>query len=484
MANPPYVRMELIKEQKPALKRVYSDIYTGRTDLYVYFYIRALQLLKPSGMLAFISSNKWLRAAYGENLRIHLATKTTLHSLIDFGDLPLFGAIAYPMIIIARRQDVADSYPGPHALTAENLDILADLTSAIHTAPPIPQHLLRPEGWQFVNTETMDLVEKLRISGVPLGEYVDGKFYRGVVTGLNQAFVIDQTTREQLIAEDPRSAEIIKPWLRGRDVKRWCIEWAELYVIFTYHGVDIARYPAVEAYLQQFKPALLKRATSANHEWYELQQPQTGFYAEFEKPKIVYMVFQVRPVFAFDDSGHYINNAIWMLPKEDLFLLAILNSPVGWYQITQNCTPLQNGYQLIWDYLRKIIVPHVSHDLRVNIEALVRELLALRGQGTRAAKLETEINQLIYQAYDLTTEEKYLIEGYPTIEEIQDAHPNKWLVVEVTDRDEETLTPLRGIVRYTCDDRGEAMEESKNLKGKITYVFYSGELLDDEVFFG
>lgn len=411
LANPPYVRQELIKDYKPALKRAYSEFFTGRTDLYVYFYLRALQLLKSGGMLVFISSNKWMRAGYGENLRRHLATHTTIHSLVDFGDLPLFGAIAYPVIVVARKQEPLDTKSSLQALVAPSLDVLNDLGSAVTSAPTIAQGFLRPDGWQLSDTQTLELMEKLRTSGVPLGDYVGGRFFMGVKTGLNNAFVIDQATRDKLIAEDPRSAEIIKPWLRGRDVRRWAVDWQGFYIIFTYHGIDIGWYPAVETYLLQFKQALLNRATSANHKWYELQQPQMGIYPEFDKSKIVYPDIGRQPEFALDTERHYIGNTLYCIPEQGEFLLGILNSQVVEFFYSQVSTQIQHGYfRFIAQYMEQIPIPNVEISLRTKIETIARELLALRGQGPRVAELENELNRLVCQAYHLTTAEIALIE--------------------------------------------------------------------------
>lgn len=429
LANPPYVRQELIKDQKPTLKRVYGNLYTGTADLYVYFYFRALQLLKPGGMLAFISSNKWLRAGYGQKLRVRLAEKNTLHSLIDFGDLPLFGAIAYPLIVVARQQLPPDGDTGPHALTAENLDILNNLTDTAQAAPMIPQSSLRADGWQLVDTQTLGLMEKLRTGSTPLGEYVKGRFYYGIKTGFNEAFVIDQTTRDRLIAEDPRSAEIIKPWLRGRDVKRWCIEWAELYIIAIPKGSDKGinhpwikakteakaraifanTYPAIYRHLSQFEEQLRIRQDQGDY-WWELRA--CAYYAELEKPKIIYPDIGKRPEFAFDNRKSYMGNTLYCIPDQAEFLLGILNSKVIEYFYLQISTQIQQGYlRFFTQYMEQLPVPVSSPTLRSDIESIVGELLALRGQGPRVAELEAELNRLVYQAYDLTPAEIKLIEA-------------------------------------------------------------------------
>ncbi len=169
--------------------------------------------------------------------------------------------------------------------------------------------------------------------------------------------------------------EVIKPWLRGRDVFRWHAKYTDLYVIFMKHGVDIARYPAIETHLRQYKEQLEKRATSHTHPWYEMQQPQMGYYQQFEKTKIVYQVFQVKPTFAYDSTGSYVNNAIWVIPDPPLFLLALLNSNLGWFLIKNYCTDIQNGYQLIASYFGQIPIANPDKAQQTTIETLVNQLL-------------------------------------------------------------------------------------------------------------
>lgn len=413
LANPPYVRQELIKDQKPAFKRVYGNLYTGTADLYVYFYLRALQLLKPGGMLAFISSNKWLRAGYGEKLRVRLAANTTLYSLIDFGDLPLFGAIAYPVIVIARQQQPPNDDGGPQALTVRSLDILGDLTAAVRAAFFVPQRSLRADGWQLANTQTLDLMDKLRAAGLSLGEYVSERFYRGIVTGLNEAFVIDRATRDRLIAEDPHSAEIIKPWLRGRDVKRWCVEWAGLYLIYAPWELSLEQYPSIASHLEQFRKSLTDRpeVREGRFPWYALSRYGAEYVAEFERPKIVYPDIGDRPEFAFDDRKSYMGNTLYFLPDQPEFVLGTLNSKVIEYFYSHISTKIQQGYlRFFKPYMEQLPIPTPSSDLRTDIESVVHQLLAVRGKGPRVDELEAELNRLVYQAYDLTPAEIVLIE--------------------------------------------------------------------------
>jgi len=259
------------------------------------------------------------------------------------------------------------------------------------------------------------LLEKLRLSGTPLGEYVGGRFYRGVTTGLNKAFVIDQATRDQLIAEDPRCAEIIKPWIRGRDIDRWRVDWPGLYLIFTRRGIDIDCYPAVRHYLAQFKKRLMPGVPGGrkpgNYEWYEIQDT-TDYYVEFEKPKIVYPDIAVEPEFAYDATGAYGGNTMYILPTDELYLLGVLNSSVVEFFYNQISSTIRGDYlRFIATYMEQVPIPDVTPAQRAAIKVLVRKLLDAEGQGPQVAEWERELNALVYELYGLTAEEIGIVEG-------------------------------------------------------------------------
>ena len=412
IANPPYVRMEEIKELKPHFKRVYPQVYGGRADLFVYFYHVGLDMLRPNGVLTFISSNKFMRARYGEGLRRLLTDATTLVTVIDFGDLPIFEATTYPSVLVLRKRGPADDHT-VWALTVNDMHVIPWLPDVVRKEGwKQLQRSLRRDGWTLERPEVLALIEKLRRSGTLLEGYVGGRFYRGIVTGLNKAFIIDQTIRDRLVAEDPRSAEIIRPWLRGRDVKRWRVDRAGLYVIFTYHGVEIERYPAIRAYLERFREQLERRATSALHAWYELQQPQMGIYPEFDKSKIIWPDIAKQCEFAIDKVGAYLDATAFMIPEKDYFLLAILNSSVTEWFIYHISSSIQQGFlRFKRIYLSQLAIPDATPAQRAAIEALVRKLLDAKGQGPQVAEWERELNALVYELYGLTEEEIGVVEG-------------------------------------------------------------------------
>ncbi len=415
LTNPPYVRMELIKELKPDFEERYPEVYAGRADLYVYFYARALHLLREGGVGSFISSNKWLRARYGKKLRQLMAGETTVEAIVDFGDLPLFEATAYPMIVVFQNRP-PDQAHALRALEVEDLAVVDRLSEVMGEAAwDQPQASLRPSVWSLVPPEVQGLMKKLRRSGIPLGEYIGGQIYYGIKTGYNKAFVIDRATRDRLVAQDSKSAEIIRPWLRGRDVKQWRVEYSDQYVVFTYRGVDIDKYPAVKAYLEPMRERLEQRATSHLHPWYELQQPQTGIYPEFGKPKIVWPDIASRPAFAFEDGGMFLDCTLFTIPVKDHYLLGLLNSRVSEFFYLHISSMIQQDFiRFKTQYVRQIPIPQPLNAHREAIEALVRKLLDAEGQGPQVEAWERELNVLVYQVYGLKEEEIAIVEAETT----------------------------------------------------------------------
>jgi len=382
ISNPPYVSQAKIKELKPALKEAYY-CYTGTAELYVYFYERAYQLLNSGGVLSYISPNKYFRSSYGEKLRDFLGEQTKIHQLIDFGDVPVFKAIAYPSIIILSKEQ-----PNQETRTrvfswekSQSLNEFPEIVTAQSFL--IPQSELKPDGWRLESIPVLKLVEKLRTSGTPLGEYVNGRFYRGILTGFNEAFVVDSATRDRLIAEHPSSAEILKPFLRGQDVKRWRVEYQDLWLIVTRRGIDITKYPAIEKYLNQFKtrlmPGIQGERKAGSYKWYEIHD-NIVYWEEFEKPKIIIPAIMENAEYAADFLGYYSDDKTSICVVENvLYILGILNSRLMWWFI-QKTTATKQGdfYELKPMYVSKIPIIK-SNNLEI-IEILVDYIIYLTAQ--------------------------------------------------------------------------------------------------------
>lgn len=421
IGNPPYVRQELIQDQKPMLKQNYPDVYTGTADLYVYFYACGFGLLKERGVLAYITSNKFMRASYGKKLRGYLGNGVKLHTLIDFGDAPVFDATAYPVILIASKEDAQAS---AQCLVWEPGPPIADFFSIFQENQfPVEQQSLGQTEWQLISPAGANLLAKMQRVGTPLGKFIDDRFYRGIVTGYNKAFVIDKATKDRLIAEHSSSAEVIKPFLRGRDVKRWVVDFQNRFLIFTRRGIEIDAYPAIKRYLLQFKEDLMPKPRdwprgkpwpgrkAGSYEWYEIQD-NIAYWQEFEQPKIIIPAIVNEAAYAADYEQFYGNDKTSIcIPQYLELTLGILNSKLSWWFITQIAAGRSGGYfELKPMYVSQI--PIATGPQQPAIEALVEEILARKqaDPGAAVTDLEAQIDQLVYQLYGLTPKEIALVE--------------------------------------------------------------------------
>ncbi|XWK89584.1 MAG: Eco57I restriction-modification methylase domain-containing protein [Phormidium sp.] len=260
VGNPPYVRQEGLGEIKPFFKAQYKS-YHGVADLYTYFYERGVTILRTSGALSYIVTNKWLRAGYGEALRQFFTENCVFEQIVDFGHAPIFAdADVFPCIVVVRkvyRSNATNSSPSPVLICPvprEKLESI-DLTEYVYQSGyPVPWARFTADAWSLEPPALENLIKKIRTVGTPLIEFTKGvKPFWGVLTGLNEVFLIDEEKRQELIKADPKSAEIIKPCLRGQDVKRWNPTWNNLWLVFTRRGIDIDSYPAIKAYLEQYR---------------------------------------------------------------------------------------------------------------------------------------------------------------------------------------------------------------------------------------
>ncbi|MDZ4186064.1 MAG: TaqI-like C-terminal specificity domain-containing protein, partial [Desulfuromonadales bacterium] len=446
LGNPPYVRQEEIKELKPRFKGDYF-CYTGTADLYVYFFEKAFDLLRPGGVLCFISSNKYFRSGYGEKLRQFLAENGDVRLLIDFGDAPVFSAIAYPSIVLVRKTretrekaKLRSKKPAPPRTpsAASHVKVLRwEPGPTIEEFPEVfrdksfelPQRELTPAGWRLERPIKLALLEKLRGAGTPLGEYVGGKFYYGVKTGLNEAFVVDRATRDRLIAEHPSSAAVLKPYLRGREIKRWQILSQDLWLIFipwhfpmqddpVIQGASVAaeeefkkKYPAVFNHLSKFRPSLASRAeaeTGIRYEWYALQRWRPEYWKEFGRTKIVYPDIYERQSFAWDDSGYFLANTCYFVPTTEQWLMGLFNSlVVEWfYGLISN--RVRGGYlRAFTDYMKQVPIPKIGKAAQKDIKSEVRTILDAKRKdpGAPVGDLEARIEGTVAHLYGLTEDE-------------------------------------------------------------------------------
>src|SRR6266567_4572049 len=334
VGNPPYVRQEGLGDDKIAFKAMY-EVFNSIADLYTYFIERGHILLRPGGRFGMITANKFMRANYGADLRSLLIDKVKLETLVDFGELRVFGdAATDPLITISSKNAPGDTveYVQVKSLNFELLDNVVKDNKV-----KLPGRAFSGSNWSLVADTQQAILDKLQVNSISLGKYVDGKIRFGIKTGFNKAFIIDQALRDRLMAEDPKTAQVIKPILVGDDIGRFDFDAKDRYLIGTYVGVPINQYPAIYNYLQQYQAQLEKRSDKGNY-WWELRS--CDYYADFEQTKIIYPDVSISSKFAIDRDGYYTANTVYIIPKNDLYLLALLNSRLIWTYLKRKCTVL------------------------------------------------------------------------------------------------------------------------------------------------
>jgi type I restriction-modification system DNA methylase subunit len=431
VGNPPYVRQELISAQKEYFQSHYQ-VFHGMADLYSYFIERSMKLLNPNGLYGVIVANKWMRANYGEPLRRFLKAHN-LYEIIDFGDLPVFEtATTYPCIIIAGNPG---KEIGPIKLTLAKTLNFSSLTEYVdQNNGPLNKDSLSDAGWSLAGEIEQNIIKKISQVGKPLGEYVNRKIYRGVLTGLNEAFVIDAETKERLIAEDPKSEEIVKPFLVGRDIKRYGNPVNTKYLIFTRRGIEIKKYQAILSYLEEFRAQLTPKPVDwkgenwsgrkpGPYKWYEIQDV-IDYHEEFNKFKIILPEIALRMQATYDNGKHFSGDTTYIIPIDDKYLMGIMNSNLFHFYFSKISSSIRGGYlRFKRQYLEKIPIAESSENKEKMVE-YVNMMLQLNN-GLENAKLasqkdqiktkinhyDNKINDLVYQIYKLTKEEIAIIES-------------------------------------------------------------------------
>ncbi|MFO1126775.1 MAG: N-6 DNA methylase [Methylocystis sp.] len=426
IGNPPYVRMEFIKAVKPYLEKHYV-VAADRADLYAYFFERGVRLLKPGGRLGFISSSTFFRTGSGENLRKFLTGGVSVECVVDFGDLQIFeGVTTYPAILTLRKdgalphhgEAVSSSFKTPASQTPQDEKTSRGELSFL-VVDEIPQELgrvfeerahkmplsrLTAGSWRFEEEPLAKLRDKIKRGRKTLGEVYGAPLY-GIKTGLNEAFVIDTPTRDRLVKADKKSAELLKPFLRGEDVKRWRVEPQGLWLINTPKGkVDIEKYSAIRDWLMPFKSELEKRATK--QEWWELQQAQLAYQLKFEAVKIVYQDITCQNPFSVESTGAFLGNTCYFLDHCDFALLAYLNSRIAWFVLSAVTNIARGGYlRLRTDFVEKLPIPELSERIR-------KKLSVLSETSTKAAGERYEIQSAVRRRIlDLAPPERAKLTG-------------------------------------------------------------------------
>jgi hypothetical protein len=439
IGNPPYIRQESFSDLKDYFKKHY-EAFDGVADIYVYFMEKGVKLLQDGGLFSIIVSSSFLRATYGERLRSSLKKYAAVLRILDFGGLAVFANakdtyVCIPLLAKGAKQKRVE------VSKVKSLEIrkLTEYVAGNHFF--IPDDRLSPEAWALKSDEESAVFARVMKAGQPLGDYVKRIFFRGVTSGLNEAFIIDTETKGKLIAKDKRSAELIKPLLGGEDIRRYVIHETGLWLIFTRRGVDIKNYPVIREHLAKWKEELTpKRDKSAErgrapgrYQWYEIQS-DIAYPEVFEGPKLIFPDIAKGPRFCLDTDGHYLSNTAYCLGTDDLYLLGVLNSRLFWFAISNISIPFgiragQYRYRLIYQYMEKVPIRVINFSDRADVSRhfriveLVKQMLNLNKLLQKAKTphekealerqidaTDKQIDQLVYGLYGLTKDEIRIVE--------------------------------------------------------------------------
>jgi len=423
IANPPYIQLQ---KDSGSLATLYKNCgfktFKRTGDIYALFYEMGCNVLKESGHLTFISSNKWMRAGYGAALRKFFTEKNPV-KLLDFGGFKIFeSATVDTNIIVVENCENGNRLEATHFKNDykkgesvhhyfnENKVILGNLTA---------------DTWFIGNKAEVALKEKIETIGTPLKDW-DVKINFGIKTGCNEAFIINEAKRAELIAKDQKSAEIIKPILRGRDIKRYGYEFAGLYLIDSHNGyldkngnrispIKIDNYPVVKEHLDKNWIKIKKRQDKGVTP-YNLRN--CAYYPEFAKEKVVWTDITTSPTFSLVPPGVFFNNTVYSISGDHRkYLLAILNSSIVNFIFPLIATDLgEKGNRYFKIFVEKVpIMPITSENryLSEQIKGFVEQILTAKRTNPEpdTTALEAEIDQLVYKLYGLTPEEIEVVEN-------------------------------------------------------------------------
>ena len=346
IGNPPYIQLQSMGTDADVLERMKYKTYVRTGDIYCLFYEQGMNLLKPNGCLCYITSNKWMKAGYGKELRQYFVSETNPVLLIDFAGVKVFDTATVDVNILMLQKTI--NVQRTFACITQGINGLQNLSDFVQQNGS-ECDFSSADSWVILSPIEQSIKRKMETVGTPLKDW-NINIYRGVLTGYNEAFIITTEKRDEILAncqsedERTRTAELIRPILRGRDIKRYGYDWADLWIINTHNGikgklprVDVNEYPAIKAHLNQYWDKISTRADKGDTP-YNLRN--CAYMEDFYKPKIVWKIIGNRLGFALENKNMILNNACYILTCSDgglEYLEAMLNSnAILWYSFVTN----------------------------------------------------------------------------------------------------------------------------------------------------
>ena len=431
IGNPPYIQLQKMGARAELLKQQGYETYDSMGDIYSLFYELGYKLLRPNGKLCYITSNKWMRAGYGEKTREFFVKRTNPELLIDFAGVKIFENATVDTNILLFSKSAYQHGTICAVAQKQDKDSLKDLSDFVEQENSICD-FSNSDSWVILSPIEQSIKRKIEAVGTPLKDW-DIQINYGIKTGCNEAFIIDAVKRDEILAncqtedERRRTEEIIRPILRGRDIKRYGYEWAGLYLIATFPSrhYNIDDYPAVRNYLLSFGIERLeqtgetrtvngnsiKSRKKTNNKWFEMQD-SISYWEDFSKPKVVYMEIQTDnpaegypfPCYSYDDNRCVVLNTGYIMSSkttDSRYVLGILNSRLGKFLVKLYVTQLQERqFRMLSQYVMRFPIVQPSKAQEAEMIQLVQDVLE-----HQSAILEKRIDELAFQIYRLSEPE-------------------------------------------------------------------------------
>ena len=421
IGNPPYIQLQ---NNGGELAMLYVDCgyktFARTGDIYCLFYERGQQLLKDGGHLCYITSNKWMRAGYGEKTRGFFANNTNPQLLIDFAGVKIFESATVDTNILLFSKSANQHKTWCAVTNKQNKDSVKNLSVFVQQQG-VEYGFSSSESWVILSPIEQSIKRKIEVVGTPLKDW-DIQINYGIKTGFNDAFIISTEKRDEILAncltedERIRTAELIRPILRGRDIKRYDYEWADLWIINTHNGIkgklpriDVNEYPAIKTHLDQYWDKISKRADKGDTP-YNLRN--CAYMEDFSKPKVIYMEIQTDnpnegypfPCYSFDKNNSIVLNTAYILSSKCIdarYILGILNSKLGKFLVKLYVTQLQERqFRMLAQYVVKFPIVKPDNIVKTKMIELVNIILE-----KPCAEIEAQIDLLAYSIYGLTESE-------------------------------------------------------------------------------
>jgi adenine-specific DNA-methyltransferase len=423
IGNPPYIQLQKLSEDiKRGLEQQQFKTFTKTGDIYQLFYEHGLNLLKSKGQLSYITSNKWMRTDYGGSTRAFLSSQCNTTLVVDFGMKQIFeSATTYTNMLFLQKVQATQTIKMCRVNDSFDINsILEDYIDYLSLDIENPGE----RSWISYEKEEYELIKKVISQGKPLKEW-DIKINRGILTGYNDAFIINTETRNNIVAKDPKSTEIIKPLLRGEDVKAYIPKWSDLWLIGTFPSlnIDIDQYPGIKEHLSRFQERITpkpkkyndklgkwKGRKSGSYEWFETQD-SISYYEDFLKPKIIYPNMTKYMPFVYDKHQFFTNQKCFIITGNQLsYLTAFLNSKIFRFAFKDYFPELLGDTkELSKVFFETVAIKEVDNITNSIFDVWVEALVNQKKNGLPSIHIENEIHLKLAEIYSLNEDELKLI---------------------------------------------------------------------------